>query len=213
MAYITNVYFPQGVELDGTKIRPGMNTQIRWDFGAGELHIDGQGKVMPNTCHCDPLGDDQARAFEQELQIWTGVMDTNMGPLFFKEGQLVHLDLSDEAVGQHFLNSVFTDWQGPIPSGSVQKIMSLETWELFEAALVAYRDQLTRQQIGNYPYKLAREAYRTRSNELIDPFWEQPLHMHSMSGQPKNPGTVTVTFTETYKTDMTKLLPSPEDFD
>lgn len=186
MGHITNVNFPDGVELNGTKIRPGMTTQVRWDLGIGTINVDGQGKIKPDIWHCHPLCGKEEEAFKKDLLVWTGVIATNMGGLFFKEGQLVHLDLSYENVGDYFLNNIFPDWQGAILDGQVQKIMSPEKWAMMEEELTNYRVQLTEcVVIGNAlrGFKDAIEAYAKRSGELIDPHWEEPLKMVPLKNQ------------------------------
>jgi len=181
MAWITNVHFPEGVEMNDTKIRPGMRTQVRWDFGVSEITIDKEGKIVADkVLHMHPLHDDDARAYEKQLTTWTGVFETNMGVLFFKEGQLCHLDLSYEGVGEWLINCeerVPYSWTPAPKESQVELPMSVEAFTHNEVSINHYRERLVDNVIpfnAGYSFTIACKKYRERSGELADPYYEEP---------------------------------------
>ena len=180
MGWITDIRFPDGLEQDGTKIVPGMSTQVRWDIGIGSINIGADGKIRDDVWHGFPLCLKQKEAYQKELTTWTGYLDTNMGVLFFKEGQIQHLDLSYENVGEWVINNVSTvDWN-PQDHGGLYHTLTPEQWVHANSALNLYRDRLlstdeiNEDEKGGYALTLARKAYVERSGNLVDPFYEAP---------------------------------------
>lgn len=176
MGYITNIRFEKDISLNGIKVRAGMSTQVRWDLGVGDFQIDGKGKIIPDTVyHGYPLKGDAKKRYEKEIANWSGTMDTNMGTLFFKEGQLIHLDLSVEGVGEFFCNHrPFGSKDNILDKDGLYRSLSPEATEVLETELNLYRTKLS---IGNrdgidaiseYAYELAVFAFFT-TDELVDP--------------------------------------------
>lgn len=181
MGWITDVHFPDGVEMNGTKIRPGMRTQVRWDFGVGDVVIDKEGKIVADkVLHMYPLHDDEARAYEKQLATWTGIFDTNMGVLFFKEGQLCHLDLSYKGVGEWLINReerVAYSWTPAPKESRVELPMSVEAFAQNEVFINQFRERLGDNVVpfdAGYSFNIACRKYRERSGELTDPYYKEP---------------------------------------
>lgn len=179
MGWITNISFPEGLEQNGTKIRPGMSTQVRWDIGIGDMRIGADGKIMADAWHSHPLCGKQKEAYQKELTTWTGYLDTNMGTLFFQDGQLKHLDLSYEDVGSWVVNNIKIDWNSP-DEGGLYHTLTPEQWLNVDSALMLYRgtlmssDKINEDEPGGYALTLARTAYLERSGELVDPYYKAP---------------------------------------
>jgi len=176
MGWITNISFPEGLELNGTKIIQGMSTQIRWDNGIGRLSIDKTGKIIPDSVvHHFPLSDEEAVAYQKELATWTGILDTNMGPLFLKEGQLHHLDLSYEEVGPWIVNH--GDFESNSSDGNLYRSLSATDFDQINEVLNKYREMLldpTPLDKDDYALDCAKKAYQGRSGELSDPYYKSP---------------------------------------
>jgi hypothetical protein len=179
MGWVTDVAFVDGVELNGTKIVAGMSTQVRWDFGVGSLRIDKEGKIMPEVWHGYPLCLQEKEDYQKELETFTGAMDTNMGTLFFNQGQLCHLDLSYENVGEWVVNNIQVPWNESDKNG-LYRTLTPEQWARTDSALNLYRatllstDKIDEEEKGGYALTLARKAYVERSGELVDPFYKAP---------------------------------------
>jgi hypothetical protein len=177
MGWITNISFPEGMEQNGTKIRPGMSTQVRWDIGIGDMRIGTDGKIMADAWHSHPLSGKQKEAYQKELANWTGYLDTNMGTLFLENGQVRHLDLSYEGVGEWVVNNIKTDWND-CDKGGLYHTLTPEQWVGTNTSLNLYRglllstDKINEEEEGGYALTLARKAYVERSGELIDPFYK-----------------------------------------
>jgi hypothetical protein len=176
MGNITNVYFPEGLEQDGTKIRPGMSTQVRWDIGIGDINIDVSGKIC-YVHHWFPLRGEGGEEYAKELFSWTGFLDTNMGVLFFENGQIRHLDLSYEDVGPWVVNNIKVEWNDCDKMG-LYHTLTPEQWLHVDSALNLYRatllspDAINEDEPGGYGLTLARKAYLERSGELVDPYYK-----------------------------------------
>ena len=181
MGWVTNINFVDDIELNGTKVCKGMNTQVRWDHGVGAISIDKDGKILPDIWHGYPLTLQEKEDYQKELANWTGVMDTNMGVLFFKEGQLQHLDLSYEGVGEWVVNNIKAEsiWNSP-DKNSLYRSLPPEQWDEIDSVLTLYRatllsdDKIDEDVKGGYALTLARKAYLERSGELVDPFYKAP---------------------------------------
>lgn len=93
MYTFTSIKFTETVEMDDTIIPAGTTAFVTLDFGFSNIQIDGKGKVI-DVKHHWPFNGKQAREYEIELLNFTGVMETNIGGLLFKNGQLVHLDMA-----------------------------------------------------------------------------------------------------------------------
>ena len=180
MGWVTDITFVDGVELNDTKIRKGMTTQVRWDVGIGSINIDKDGKIVPDVWHGYPLCLQQKEDYQKELASWTGYMDTNMGVLFFKEGQLQHLDLSYEDIGSWAVNNIETHWNSPDKAG-LYHALTAEQWLNVNANLNLYRgllvseDKINEDEKGGYALTIARQKYLGRSGELIDPYYKDPI--------------------------------------
>lgn len=179
MGWVTNIYFPEGLEQNGTKIIPGMSTQVRWDIGVGEIRIGADGKIKDDVWHGHPFDLADKEAYQKELTNWTGYLDTNMGVLFFKEGQIQHLDLSYEDVGNWVINNVPDKWND-IDKVRMYRTLPAESWPDIDSALNLYRATLTSEDKidedvdGGYALTIAREKYVNRSGELVDPYYTAP---------------------------------------
>jgi len=177
MGWVTNIYFPEGLELNDTKIRPGMSTQVRWDIGIGEITFDNTGKIVAEGLwHGYPLHLQEKEAYQLELSKWTGIFDTNMGVLFVKEGQLCHLDLSYEGIGEWIVNNGGFDWQPTSDKNNLCRTMPVSAFEHGEMILNDYREKLLGNVTpfdGGYAFSLAQEAYQKRSGEIIDMYYKE----------------------------------------
>lgn len=178
MGWITNIIFVDGVELNDTKVCKGMSTQVRWDLGIGTINIDKNGKILPDVWHGYPLWTPEKENYEKELANWTGPMDTTVGVLFFKEGQLCHLDLCIDDVGSYLLNHTPTTWS--CINGQLHRTMTVAAFESFEQEINEFRDQLLSDEPideddpDGYAFSVARQLYKERSKELIDPYYKAP---------------------------------------
>jgi hypothetical protein len=179
MGWITNISFPEGLEQDGTKIRPGMSTQVRWDIGIGEMRIGADGKIKDDVWHGHPFDLSAKEAYQKELANWTGYLDTNMGVLFFKEGQIQHLDLSYEDVGNWPVNNVKDKWND-CENATIYHSLPAEKWGDIDSVLNLYRatllstDAINEDEPGGYALTIARKTYVERSGELVDPYYKAP---------------------------------------
>lgn len=178
MGWITDISFPEGLEQNGTKIVPGMTTQVRWDIGIGNLTIGADGKIKEEGLwHGFPLCLDQKEAYQKELLTWTGYLDTNMGVLFFENGQIRHLDLSYEDVGSWVINNIKTEWND-CDKGGLYHTLTPEQWLNVDSVLNLYRgtllstDKINEEEPGGYGLTIARKNYVERSGNLVDPFYE-----------------------------------------
>jgi hypothetical protein len=175
MGWITNINFLDGVELNGTKVARGVGTQVRWDLGIGGFNIDKNGKILPDVWHGHPFAGKAKDDYEKELANWTGPMDTTMGVLFFKEGQLCHLDLCLDDVGSYLLNHTGTDWA--CQRDQIYRSMTLEAFEAFEKEINEFREKLLsdspldEEDPDEYAFSVARKIYKERTGEITDPYY------------------------------------------
>lgn len=181
MGWVTDITFPEGLEQDGTKIRPGMNTQVRWDIGVGSMQIGADGKIKPDSVwHGYPLCLERKETYQKELATWTGYLETNMGVLFFKEGQLQYLDLSYDGIGEWLVNNTDSSWNTKDRHAALYQTLPVERWASLDTLLSGFRNQLLSDEVidedakGGYALSLARKAYLERSGELVDPYYKAP---------------------------------------
>lgn len=93
MYTFTSIKFTETVEMDDTKIPFGTTAFVTLDFGFSNIQVNGKGKII-DVKHHWPFNNKRAREYELELLNFTGVMETNIGGLLFKEGQLIYLDMA-----------------------------------------------------------------------------------------------------------------------
>ncbi len=92
MGWVTNIIYADGMDVGGIKIESG-HTQVRWDFGIGDISIDKDGKII-DVFHCCPFDDKINKPrYEKMLSNFTGLMDTNDGYLLVINGQVTSLEL------------------------------------------------------------------------------------------------------------------------
>lgn len=169
MSQITTVYFNEDVTLDGTTVKKGTYTQVRYDLGCGDIWIDGTGKIA-ETAHQYPLRGDEAAAYAKELMTYTGGIETNMGTLFFKKGQLCNLDFTAEEVSRRLSGLVEPKTSNTV-NGLDRTLTYNEGMELFEAIdfirVLITKDLPEGSDESWYSLKL---EYTNRPAILVDPF-------------------------------------------
>lgn len=171
MGWITNVYFPDGVESDSVEILPGVQTQVRWDMGIGTIVVNGEGQIVEAT-HLFPQRGAKGKAQVASILKWNGYLDTTMGVLFFNQGKITHLDFSsDRRVGSYFIDHcVGTHPWVEDGMGNIHASMSDEELPKFIKELDEYRESMTKPPSSKFR-GIINGLYSHRPKQMADPYF------------------------------------------